>query len=55
MRGSYVLYGGGVSRSAAVEIVLRELDYELAEVDVSRGRRRSEDFMRVNPAGCPPW
>lgn len=56
MPDACVLYGGGVTRSVAVEIVLRELElpYELIEVDVARGQHRAADFLRMNPAGYLP-
>lgn len=56
MSGRYVLYGGGLTRSVAVEAVLRELevDYELVEIDTGRAQHRAPDFLRINPAGYVP-
>lgn len=56
MPGKYVLYGGGITRSVAVEVVLRELDlsYELVEIDTGRDEHRAADFLRINPAGFLP-
>lgn len=56
MTGAYQLYGGGISRSVAVQVVLEELalPYELLEVDLRRDRHRSPEFLRVNPAGFVP-
>lgn len=51
--GVYVLYGGGVSRSAAVEAVVRvlALPCELVEVDTGRAAHGEPAFLRINPAG----
>lgn len=56
MSGAYVLYGGGTTRSVAVEVILRELElpYELVEIDVTRGQHRTPGFLRINPAGYLP-
>lgn len=56
MAGDYVLYGGGITRSVAVEVILRELDlpYELVEIDAARGEHRAAGFLRINPAGYLP-
>jgi len=56
MSSGYVLYGGGLTRSIAVEAVLAELEqpYELVEVDTERGEHRAAEFLRLNPAGYLP-
>lgn len=56
MAGKYVLYGGGITRSVAVEVVLRELElpYDLVEIDPGRDEHRAADFLRINPAGYLP-
>lgn len=56
MSGKYVLYGGGITRSVAVEVVLRELElpYDLVEIDPGRNEHRAADFLRINPAGYLP-
>jgi len=52
----YTLYGGGVSRSIAVELVLAELgvDYDLVEVDLEKGEHCEPAFLKLNPAGFVP-
>lgn len=52
----YTLYGGGISRSAGVEAVLRELGlpYRLETVDITRGEHRSDAFRQISPAGLVP-
>ena len=56
MAGEYVLYGGGVTRSLGVQMVLEELDlpYELRRVDALAGEHRTEEFLALNPAGYLP-
>lgn len=56
MPGEYVLYGGGVTRAVAVELVLRELElpYELVEIDLSHAQHRAPEFLRINPSGYLP-
>lgn len=56
MSGDYRLYGGGITRSIAVETVMRELglSYEVVEIDVESGRNREPDFLELNPAGYVP-
>ena len=52
----YTLYGGGVTRSAVVEALLRELDrpYDLVAVDPLRGENRTPAYLKLNPAGFVP-
>jgi glutathione S-transferase len=52
----YTLYGGGVTRSAVIEALLRELDqdYALVAVDPLKGEHRTPDYLALNPAGFVP-
>ena len=52
----YILYGGKFTRSGLVEQVMAEcgVEFELREVDTSKGEQRSPDFLKINPAGWVP-
>ncbi|MEM7424983.1 MAG: glutathione S-transferase family protein [Pseudomonadota bacterium] len=52
----YVLYGGKFTRAVMVEMVLAEIGvpFELREVDTGCGEHRSEEFLKINPAGWVP-
>ena len=52
----YLLYGGGVTQSASVEALLRELglSYRLQVVDIAKGEHRQPAYLAVNPAGFLP-
>jgi len=52
----YILYGGGVTRSMGVQLVLEELGlpYELKPVDIGADEHRRPEFLAVNPAGFIP-
>ncbi len=52
----YVLYGGNVTRSLLVEMVLAEgeLAYDLRNVDTEAGEHRAPEFLKINPAGWVP-
>jgi len=52
----YTLYGGGVTRSAVIEAVLRELDldYELIVIDPLKGEHRAAEYLALNPTGVVP-
>ena len=56
MSDRYVLYGGGPSRSIIVEMLMAEADipYELRVVDPIKGEHRTEEYLRINPAGYTP-
>lgn len=56
MTGRYVLYGGGVTRAAGVQMVLEEigLDYDLVPIDIFSGEHRTPEFLALNPAGYVP-
>jgi glutathione S-transferase len=56
MTNPYILYGGGVTRAAGVQMVLEELEvpYELREVDIRNDEHRREEFLAINPAGYLP-
>ena len=52
----YVLYGGGVTRSAADESVLRELQvpFELINIDIHTDEHCTDTFKEINPSGLVP-
>ena len=52
----YILYGGKFTRTLMVEMVLAEIgvSYELREVNTFQREHRSEEFLKVNPAGWVP-
>ena len=56
MSGWYVLYGGGVTRTAGPQMVLEEigLDYDVVPIDPLRGEHRTPEFLALNPAGYVP-
>ena len=56
MSAPYILYGGGVTRSIAVQLLLEEagLPYELRPVDIRTGEYRQPAFLAINPAGFVP-
>lgn len=56
MSDKYILYGGGPSRSIVVQMLMDEAEiaYELRVVDPIIGEHRSEEYLRINPAGYTP-
>jgi glutathione S-transferase len=52
----YKLYGGGVTRSAVIEAVLKELGlgYELVAIDPLKGENRTAAYLKLNPTGFVP-
>ncbi len=56
MSAPYILYGDGVTRSIAVQLLLEEagLPYELRRVDTRAGEHRQPAFLAINPAGFVP-
>ena len=52
----YILYGGSFTRALAPQMVLEEagLPYELRVVDMAAREHRSEEFLKLNPAGYVP-
>ena len=52
----YLLYGGGVTRSAADESVLRELQipFKLVSIDIHQDEHSSDEFKKLNPSGLVP-
>lgn len=56
MSKPYILYGGGTTRAAGVQMVLEELGvaYELHHVDVKNDEHRRAEFLAINPAGYVP-
>ena len=52
----YTLYGGKLSRGLLVEMVMAEggIEYELREIDLTRGEERSPEYLAINPAGWVP-
>lgn len=56
MTQSYILYGGGVARDIVVRMVLQEGDipHEVRFVDGVTGQHRTDEFLKMNPAGYIP-
>lgn len=56
MSDAYVLYGGGPSRSVIVQMLMDEADipYDLRIVDPIKGEHRTDEYLRINPAGYTP-
>ena len=56
MSDQYILYGGGPSRSVIVQMLMDEADipYELRVVDPIKDEHRTEEYLRINPAGYTP-
>jgi glutathione S-transferase len=52
----YTLYGGGVTRSAVIEAVLKELDlaYDLVAVDPLKDENKTPAYLKLNPTGFVP-
>lgn len=53
---SYILFGGYVSRTTAVQMVLEELEikYEYRQVITRDGEHKSPKYLKINPAGYVP-
>ena len=56
MSEEYILYGGGPSRSVIVQMLMdeAEIPYQLRVIDPIKGEHRTEQFLRINPAGYTP-